>query len=85
MNIFSYSVKRNPIGSAVIEILWFRQKDKQTDILLLYCKDCLISEKLSYASCGHWYAYSNIIKHFFNIGVGILFYINGYIITWMLH
>ncbi len=31
----SYSVKENPIGSAVSEILWQRQ----TDILLLYYKD----------------------------------------------
>ena len=35
----SYPVKENPIGSAVSEILWYKQTDTQTKILLLYYKD----------------------------------------------
>ena len=33
-----YPVKQNPIGSAVSEILRYRQTDRQTHILLLYYK-----------------------------------------------
>ena len=38
----SYPVKESPIGSAVSEILRYTQTDRQTDILLLYYKVCLI-------------------------------------------
>ena len=37
----SYPVKENPIGSAVNEILRYKQRDRQTDIVLLYFKDWL--------------------------------------------
>ena len=42
----SYPVKEHPSGSAVSEILRYRQKDKQTDILLLHYKDCYFKIKL---------------------------------------
>ncbi len=35
----SYTVKENPNGSAVSRILWYKQTNKQTNILLLYHKD----------------------------------------------
>ena len=35
----SYHVKENPIGSAVTEIIEYKQTDRQTHILLLYYKD----------------------------------------------
>ena len=35
----SYPVKKNPIGSAVREIIRYKQTDRQTHILLLYYKD----------------------------------------------
>ena len=35
----SYLVKENQIGSAVSEILWYKQIERQTHILLLYYKD----------------------------------------------
>ena len=37
-----YRFKNNPIGAAVSEILRYKNTDKQTNILLLYYKDCLI-------------------------------------------
>ena len=39
----SYIVKENHIGSAVSEILWYRQ----TDILILLYKDYLLNKKIS--------------------------------------
>ena len=39
----SYPVKENHICSAVSEIFWYKQTDRQTDILLLYDKDTLVN------------------------------------------
>ena len=35
----SYAFKENPIGLAASEILWYKQTNRQSDILLLYYKD----------------------------------------------
>ena len=43
-SIRSYPVKDNYIGSAVSEILRYKQTEKQTNILLLYYKDNLAGE-----------------------------------------
>ena len=37
-----YTVKENPIGSAVTEILWYRHTNRQTYILLLFYKDYIL-------------------------------------------
>ena len=42
----SYTVKENPIDSAVSEILRYKQTNKQTNILLLYYK--LLKVKIVY-------------------------------------